>query len=33
MSNPIEAHLLTQDDYQEKVAWAIYMGIMQVING
>lgn len=33
MSNPAEAQLLTQDDYQEKVAWAIYMGIMQVING
>lgn len=33
MSNPTEAQLLTQDDYQEKVAWAIYMGIMQVING
>lgn len=32
MSNPIEAQLLTQNDYQEKVAWAIYMGIMQVIN-
>lgn len=32
MSNPIEAQLLTQDSYQEKVAWAIYMGIMQVIN-
>ncbi|MDE6916259.1 MAG: N-acetylmuramoyl-L-alanine amidase [Lachnospiraceae bacterium] len=32
MSNPTEAALLTQDDYQEKVAWAIYMGIMQVIN-
>lgn len=32
MSNPIEAELLTQEDYQEKVAWAIYMGIMQVIN-
>lgn len=32
MSNPIEAQLLVQDDYQEKVAWAIYMGIMQVIN-
>ena len=32
MSNPTEAQLLTQDDYQEKVAWAIYMGIMQVIN-
>lgn len=33
MSNPTEAQLLTRDDYQEKVAWAIYMGIMQVING
>lgn len=32
MSNPTEAKLLTHDDYQEKVAWAIYMGIMQVIN-
>lgn len=32
MSNPTEAQLLTQDDYQERVAWAIYMGIMQVIN-
>lgn len=33
MSNPAEAQLLTQDAYQEKVAWAIYMGIMQVVNG
>lgn len=33
MSNPTEARLLAQDDYQERVAWAIYMGIMQVING
>ena len=32
MSNPVEAELLTQEAYQEKVAWAIYMGIMQVIN-
>ncbi len=32
MSNPAEAELLTQEDYQERVAWAIYMGIMQVIN-
>lgn len=32
MSNPTEADLLIQDDYQEKVAWAIYLGIMQVIN-
>ena len=32
MSNPTEADLLIQDDFQERVAWAIYMGIMQVIN-
>ncbi len=32
MSNPAEAELLTQEDYQERVAWAIYMGIMQIIN-
>lgn len=32
MSNPTEAELLTKDDYQEKVAWAIYMGIMQAVN-
>lgn len=33
MSNPTEAELLVQDDFQEKVAWAVYMGIMQVVNG
>ena len=32
MSNPTEAELLTQDSYQERVAWTIYMGIMQIIN-
>lgn len=32
MSNPKEANLLTQNDYQEKVAWSIYLGIMQSIN-
>ena len=32
MSNPTEADLLIQNDYQEKVAWAIYLGIMQYIN-
>lgn len=32
MSNPAEAELLTHDDYQERVAWSIYMGIMQYIN-
>lgn len=32
MSNPTEAQLLTQNDYQERVAWSIYMGIMQYIK-
>lgn len=32
MSNPKEAQLLTQNDYQERVAWSIYMGIMKYIN-
>lgn len=32
MSNPSEADMLTTDKYQEQVAWAIYMGIMQYIN-
>jgi N-acetylmuramoyl-L-alanine amidase len=32
MSNPAEAELLVQEDYQEKIAWAIHMGIMQYIN-
>lgn len=32
MSNPTEAELLTQDAYQEKVAWGIYLGIMQIVN-
>jgi N-acetylmuramoyl-L-alanine amidase len=32
MSNPAEADLLTQENYQEKVAWAVYMGIMEYIN-
>jgi N-acetylmuramoyl-L-alanine amidase len=32
MSNPTEAELLTQDTYQERVAWAVYMGIVEYIN-
>ncbi len=32
MSNPAEAALLTQEEYQERVAWAVYMGIMQTLN-
>lgn len=33
MSNPTEAALLADYDYQRKVAWSIHMGIMQYING
>ncbi len=32
MSNPMEAALLSDYDYQRKTAWAIHMGIMQYIN-
>ena len=31
MSNSSEAQLLTQNDYQERVAWSIYMGIIQYL--
>jgi N-acetylmuramoyl-L-alanine amidase len=27
LSNPMEEQLLTQDEYQEKIAWAVYSGI------
>lgn len=32
MSNPDEAAKLITDDYQMRVSWAIYMGIMQYVN-
>ena len=32
LSNAKEAALLAEDEYQDKVAWAIHMGIMQYIN-
>jgi len=32
LSNYEEADLLTQEEYQEKVAWAIHMGILQYLN-
>ena len=32
MSNPTEAELLTDEGYQEKIAWGIYMGIMQIVK-
>lgn len=33
LSNSREAELLCDEEYQDKVAWAIHMGIMQFING
>lgn len=32
LSNSREAALLSEEEYQDKVAWAIHMGIMQFIN-
>ncbi len=32
LSNSKEAALLSEEEYQDKVAWAIHMGIMQYIN-
>lgn len=32
LSNPTEAELLLQDDYQEKMAWAIHLGISQYVS-
>lgn len=32
LSNTAEAEKLTQEEYQEKVAWAVFMGIMQSLN-
>lgn len=33
LSNREEADALVEDSYQEKIAWAIHMGILQYING
>lgn len=33
LSNPEEAELLPDESYQEKVAWAIHLGILQYLNG
>ncbi|MBE6012941.1 MAG: N-acetylmuramoyl-L-alanine amidase [Lachnospiraceae bacterium] len=32
LSNPSERALLTQDDYIEKIAWSIYMGVVDYFN-
>lgn len=33
LSNPTEADLLTQEAYQEKMAWNISLGILKYLNG
>ena len=33
LSNPGEAALLTNDDYQNRLVWAIHMGVMEFLNG
>lgn len=33
LSNPDEASLLLDEGYQEKVAWAIHLGVMRYLNG
>lgn len=32
LSNPQEAELLTQEEYRQKVAWGIYMGLVRYFN-
>lgn len=33
LSNPVEAELLVSEDYQNRLAWAIHMGVMEFLNG
>ncbi len=33
LSNSAEAEKLCNEDYQERIAWAIHMGILQYLNG
>ena len=33
LSNPSEASLLTSEDYQNRLVWAIHMGVMEFLNG
>lgn len=32
LSNPEEEALLTSEDYQEKIAWALHLGILEYLN-
>lgn len=33
LSNYGEAEKLVTEEYQDRVAWAVYMGVMQYLNG
>lgn len=33
LSNPEEAALLTSEEYQNRLVWAIHMGVMEFLNG
>ncbi|MBR5153037.1 MAG: N-acetylmuramoyl-L-alanine amidase, partial [Clostridia bacterium] len=33
LSNPDEAKLLSQEEYQQKMAWGIYLGLVRFFNG
>ena len=33
LSNPAEVALLTGEDYQNRLVWAIHMGVMEFLNG
>lgn len=33
LSNPQEAALLVSEDYQNRIVWAIHMGVMEFLNG
>ena len=33
LSHPAEAALLTSDAYQDRLVWAIHMGVMEFLNG
>lgn len=33
LSNPEESRLLVSEDYQDRLVWAIHMGVMEYLNG
>ncbi|MDE6930444.1 MAG: N-acetylmuramoyl-L-alanine amidase, partial [Lachnospiraceae bacterium] len=32
LSNPAEAAKLSEEEYQDRIAWTLHMGILQYIN-